>query len=148
MIDVFRIIECNGGEGTDRKGFCLGIDIRIGEEKIPCPVTRVCRSMKELEGEVQEVRDHLDRIMDEGRRHYGELRPAQDMSFSPEMSPEEIWSALSKIGDEAQFAQGFNGLEESRRKEVAEYVLTNCNVFSGKGALFSARYDSDTGFLE
>ena len=41
-----------------------------------------------------------------------------------------------------------DNLEETKRKEVAEHVLTRCNIFSGRGAVFSARYDSETGYME
>jgi len=30
---------------------------------------------------------------------------------------------------------------------VAEHVLTHCNVFSGKAAVFSSRYDGQSALL-
>jgi hypothetical protein len=63
------------------------------------------------------------------------------------MSPDEIWQVLSETADEDRFIDLFNQLEREKRKEVAEYVLTQCNVFTGRGAVFSARYDSETALL-
>jgi hypothetical protein len=59
-----------------------------------------------------------------------------------------VWSILSSIEDEDQFVRRFNALEEEKRREVAEYVLTKCNIFSGKASAFSSRYSNETGLLE
>lgn len=64
------------------------------------------------------------------------------------MKAEEIWSILSAILGEVDFIQAFNALEEGTRREVAEHVLTHCNVFSGKAAVFSSRYDEKSALME
>ena len=64
------------------------------------------------------------------------------------MNAGEIWSILSAILDEGDFIQAFNALEEGKRKEVAEHVLTHCNVFSGRAAVFSSRYDDKSALME
>ena len=72
----------------------------------------------------------------------------EELEFTPEMSSEQIWSILSQIDGEDLFIKGFNSLDDSMRRELAEYVLTRCNIFSGKGSIFSERYNSESGFLE
>lgn len=42
----------------------------------------------------------------------------------------------------------FNDLEEVTRRRVADYVLTSCNVFSGRAAFFSERYESESATME
>jgi hypothetical protein len=64
------------------------------------------------------------------------------------MKPEEIWTILSAILDEGEFIQSFNALEQGKRKEVAEHVLTRCSVFSGRAAVFSSRYDDNSARME
>ena len=64
------------------------------------------------------------------------------------MAPEEIWSILSGVSDEDLFIKGFNNLDEGKRRDVAEYVLTQCNIFSGKASIFSSRYNNETGLMD
>jgi hypothetical protein len=68
--------------------------------------------------------------------------------FRSDMGPEEIWEILSNITDEDLFIGSFNRLEETKRNEVAEYVLTQCNIFSGKASVFSSRYNNEKGLME
>jgi hypothetical protein len=35
-----------------------------------------------------------------------------------------------------------------KRIEVADYVLSHCNVFSGQASVFSMRYNSEEGLLD
>jgi len=76
------------------------------------------------------------------------IRKEKKLKFTPEMSSEQIWSILSQIDEEGLFIKGFNGLDDTRRRELAEYILTRCNIFSGKGSIFSERYNSESGLLE
>ena len=64
------------------------------------------------------------------------------------MTEEEIWKVLTDIGDEKLFIDAFNSMDEATRKRVADHVLTRCNIFSGKGSVFSSRYNNDSGLLE
>jgi len=77
-----------------------------------------------------------------------EIRKEGELEFTPEMSPEQIWSILSQIDEEDLFIKGFNSLDDIKRRELAEYVLSRCNIFSGKGSIFSERYNSESGLLE
>ena len=36
------------------------------------------------------------------------------------------------------------GKGEGKRKELAEHVLSHCNVFAGKAAVFFSRYDENS----
>ena len=70
------------------------------------------------------------------------------IEFDVDMAPEEIWALLSEVDDEDLFVTTFNNLEESRRREIAEHVLTHCNIFTGQASVFSSRYDNESGFME
>jgi hypothetical protein len=63
------------------------------------------------------------------------------------MKPQEIWADLCGLGGEEAFVRSFNDIESDTRREVAEYVLSEISVFSGKGAILSARYDSSSALL-
>lgn len=40
------------------------------------------------------------------------------------------------------------GKGEGKKKEVAEHVLSRCNLFSGKAAVFSSRYDENSAQMK
>ena len=148
MIDIFKIIENKEKEKGDKKGICIGIDIRIGKRDISCPLSKVCYSYDDFEGEVEEIESHLERIRGEAKKLLERPAEIAGFEFAPEMSPGEIWSILSAVSDEDLFIKSFNNLEEVKRREVAEYVLTQCNIFSGKASVFSSRYDNETGLMD
>ena len=76
-------------------------------------------------------------------------RPSEgQLDIDAEMEPAQMWALLSEIEDVGQFVKIFNELDEPRRKEIAEHVLTHCNIFTGKASVFSSRYDNESGFMK
>ena len=73
---------------------------------------------------------------------------AGEYEITDDMDPEQIWSVLAGIEDETSFIRRFNQLNERQRRGVAEHVLTRCNIFAGKAALFSSQYTDESGKLE
>ena len=69
------------------------------------------------------------------------------LATGPHEPADEIWAALSGMSEKA-FVEAFNRLKEVKRREVAEFVLTQCNVFSGNAMIFSARYDETSALME
>jgi adenosylcobinamide kinase/adenosylcobinamide-phosphate guanylyltransferase len=83
---------------------------------------------------------------DDMERSSGLVKSSPDIN--PDLTPAEIWALLSGVPDEPSFVRGFNSLEESKRREVAEHVLTRCNVFSGRASVFSSLYKDDSALME
>ena len=148
MRDIFKIIVDENEEAPNKRQICIGIDLRLANEDIRCPVSRVCHTYTDLVAEMEGIQKSLDRLRDEAKTRFEGSASKERFDFSPETSPEEVWSVLSNIQEEPLFVKRFNSLEETKRKEVAEYVLTRCNIFSGRGAIFSAQYNSETGYME
>lgn len=148
MSKIFRIIEQEEGEGVEVKGICIGIDVKIAGREISCPISGVCATYEELCSEAAKIEDDLKGVLEEGKGVLEVPSPGDEPELSPDMSPDEIWSALTKIQDDELFIQRFNALQEDKRREVAEYVLTKCNIFSGRPSLFAARYDAPSGLME
>ncbi len=147
MTDIFKIIEVREKREDDKKGFCIGIDIRVAGRDVSCPVSDVCHSDKDLAIEVEGIQENLNRIAESGKGLFGIDLPGKGPRITPETPTEEVWSILSEITEEDLFIESYNALDPTKRTEVAEHVLSNCNIFSGKGAVFSARYDNKTGLL-
>jgi len=148
MPDIFKIIEIHKKREDDKRGVCIGIDVRIANREVSRPVSGVCYSEEELAIEVKRIQENLNRIADTCKGLFGIDLPDKGLRITPEMAPEEIWSILSEIAEEDLFIQSFNGLDAAKRTGMAEYVLSHCNIFSGKAAVFSARYDNKTGLME
>ncbi len=147
MTEIFRIIEQRDKNNDTERKIGVGIDIKIGGQEISCPISGTYGSYEEFGSEIEAIQKDLERILQKAKALF-EGPPAKDIpAIKPHMSSEEIWGVLSQIEDEGLFVESFNGIEESKRKAVAEYVLSRCNIFSGKGAAFSRHYDAETGFL-
>lgn len=64
-----------------------------------------------------------------------------------DLAPEQLWKEISAMNDE-EAVSFYNSLDEQKRREFADFVFSHCNVFSGKGRLFSERFDSETNTLK
>ena len=93
------------------------------------------------------LRHDLEDVLKEARKAFESASKRDNLGLKPDMTVGEIWTVLSEILDEGDFVEAFNSLEQGKRKEVAEHVLTHCNVFSGKAAVFSSRYDGQSALL-
>lgn len=147
MDKIFELVTQPGkGEGK-RPETRLGIRVKVSSQESICPLTPPCNSYQALESEAQAIRQNLEDVLKEARRVFAGSPKTEKLSLRPDMKPGEIWSILSAVPEEKDFIQAFNALEQSKRKEVAEHVLTHCNVFSGKAAVFSSHYDDQSALL-
>ncbi|MFC1867255.1 hypothetical protein ACFL0H_03885 [Thermodesulfobacteriota bacterium] len=148
MKNIFKMMTV-GNKDKDRQAVRIGININIGEsDERVCPVSRVCGSYDAFESEVRDIKENLGNVLSRAKRVFEKSSPYTELDLTPDMKPEEIWETLSTTTDEEIFIDGFNGMDEAKRKEVADHVLTRCNIFSGKGSLFSSRYNNKSGLLE
>lgn len=148
MADLFEIMTTDSREKGQDKEIRLGIRLQVSGYESLCPITLPCGSVDVFESEVRALKEELDRILDQGKAFLHASRVQGELDIRADMGAGEIWSILSAIEDDGSFVEGFNSLEESKRREVAEHVLTNCNIFSGKAAVFSSRYNDAAALLE
>ena len=148
MAKIFEIIKIPDKEGRDEIEIRLGIRFRIAGHETICPISRVFNSYESLEMEIQSIKDNLDGILRHTREIFFGSAPEEAIDFESDVEPEEIWDTLSNITDEGLFINSFNNLGDAKREEVAEFVLTSCNIFSGMASVFSARYNSESKLLE
>ena len=148
MEDIFEVKRIIDQENVDEIGVLLGIRLKIADHEITYPVSGTCDSYEALEIAVQAIEDNLKRLLSQAKDIFQGAPLQRGPDLEPDMAPEKIWATLSAMADEDLFINSFNNLGEAKRKEVAEHVLTRCNVFSGKASVFSSRYNSDSGLLE
>jgi hypothetical protein len=148
MDKIFELIV-QPGEGQETKPEArIGIRVKLSSFETTCFVTQPCPSYHALESEVRAIRQNLEDVLKEARKTFESASKGDRLGLRPDMTAAEIWIILSAILDEKDFVQSFNAQEEGKRKEVAEHVLTHCNVFSGKAAVFSSRYNEKSAFME
>lgn len=146
IFDLIKSPRCGEGDSPE---LSLGLRLKIGKQETICPITEPSDSYEILEKEAQTIKEDLSRIMEKAKDFFhGNRSSGGTLDFDEDMEPAQIWALLSEIEDVEQFVTIFNDLEESRRKEIAEHVLTHCNVFTGKASVFSARYNNESGFME
>ena len=148
MREIFDLIRSPEEEEGEQPLFRLGVRLKIGDHETVCPITKPFESYEALDDGVQFIREDLAMVLERARKFFeGSLPPGEGLDFDADATPEEIWALLSEIEDEDSFIDTFNGLEEARRKAIAEHVLTHCNVFTGKASVFSSRYNNDSSLM-
>lgn len=147
MKKIFGVITESNGE-EEKKIVRIGIRVETAGCETLCPVTGPCRSYQETQAEIGHLKRGLDDLLGRVKEVFQGDSCNGGLGLTAAMNAEEIWGILSEVADDHAFVQGFNGLEETRRREIAEYVLTKCNVFSGRASFFSSHYDAASGLLE
>ena len=148
MKTIFDLIKSSERREGDKPELRLGVRIKIGDEETLCPLTRSVDSYEALEMEVETLQEDLGNSMQRAKIILeGGRSPDETLDFDTDMAPEEVWALLSEVDDEGLFVKTFNNLEEPKRREIAEHVLTHCNIFTGQASVFSSRYDNESGFM-
>lgn len=148
MEDIFEMLTVAEKEKIDTIGLRLGVRIKIAGHETTCPISKICNSYEALEIEVQALKNHLERIMNGARNIFSRSSIQGGLDIRPDMTPEQVWTILSNIADEKLFVDSFNSIDEIKRREIAEHVLTECNIFSDKASTFSSRYNNESGLME
>lgn len=148
MVQIFKLMESQEKGASHKKSVRLALDLKIGDKDVPFSVSEACSSYEAFAKEVERVREELAGILKRAKDLFSGPSEGAGRKFRADATPEEIWSELSKTEDEDFFVSIFNGLDDRKRREVAEFVLTQCNVFSGKASAFSSRYNNESGLLE
>ncbi len=145
-------IEKGVNESNSKVGVSVSLDMMNGEgSKLNGSVLLIpkCSTYEILEQEVARIKEELDTLLEKSRKIFEvEGGEEEDWEVNEDMGAEQIWDILSKIKDPELLSVKFNSLSHQKRFEVADYVFTHGNVFSGAASVFSARYNSEKGMLE
>jgi hypothetical protein len=107
-----------------------------------------CDSYETLEGEISRLKGELDGLLEEAREQYGPGPGQEHVKLDEELGAAELWENLSAVTDIEVLVRQFNSLSREKRQEIADYVFTQCNVFTGVASVFSQRYDNAEAKLE
>ena len=144
---MFELIIQENKEKGKKPSVSLGLRLRVAGYDTVCPVTGASDDFKAFKIEVESILVQLEGIQAKAGELFERSSTQGKLGLRPDMAPEEIWTVLRGIQDDNEFSQSFNSLDEVKRRELAEYILTKCNIFSGKAAVFSSRYDEATAMM-
>lgn len=144
---MFELIIQSKKPDKDEPQVALGLRLAIAGHETLCPVSGWCEDFKHFDREMQAILAQLGGIRSKAEKLFETASAQGRLGLRLDMAPPEIWTILSGIREESEFARSFNSLDEATRRGVAEHVLTKCNVFSGKAAVFSARYNDGTALM-
>ena len=146
MPGIFEIIpETVKGKDAPQV-FSLGIRMKIGRYENVCSITDFL-SCDSLKSEINLLKHELNEAIKKLESFKNGNAGQGAFSIDRSKPPQEIWAVFSVVQDNSVFIEQFNSLNEQKRRELADYIFANCNMFSGKGAFFSARYIQETALL-
>ena len=145
-------IEKGVDENRSKVGVSVNVDIAGGEGSTlsgSVLLVEKCSSYEILEKEVSRIKEELDALLHKSKTLFEtEGGEEKGPDVDEDMSAKEIWDLLSMIKDPEMLLAKFNSMSRQKRLDVADYVLSNCNVFSGPASIFSMRYNNKEGVME
>ncbi len=142
MEEIFIIIEDESAD--QKKTLSAGLDIKIAGKAFKVPFTKNCGSLDDFEVEIERIKKGLRRLLEKAEACFAGSTSSEAINVTSDMTCEQIWSVLKEIKKEGVFKESFNRLDEAKRREMAEFILTRCSVFSGNASIFSRLFDGDT----
>lgn len=133
-VGVSFAFEVAGQQGSDIKGSVFLIP--------------KCNSYETLEGEISLLKEELDGLLKEAEGQFGPGPGQEHVALNEELGGAELWEILSAVHDTDLLVRQFNNLSRGKRQEIADYVFTQCNVFTGVASVFSVRYNTEEAKLE
>ena len=145
-------IEKGVDEKNSKVGVSLDVEVADGEGLTlsgSVLLIEKCSSYEILHKEISRIKEELDALLEKSRRLFeAEIGEEKSQGVDEDMTAKEIWNLLSIIKDSEALSVKFNSMSRQKRFEVADYVLSHCNVFSGPASIFSMRYNSEEGVIE
>ena len=120
------------------------------DEKGFVSLTPECNTIEGLEQAVAELKKRMDSTLERARETFQQyqVQAKEERAVSDFHSPEEIWQALEECSSIEEMRELFNGLSLRKRQEVADFVLTQLNIFKGAASMFSQHYNEVDYLLE
>jgi hypothetical protein len=113
-------------------------------------LTPACETMEEFEKAVAHLKDSMDSILESAKTTFKRYRAKveSEKAATDFQTCEEIWQALEACSSIEEMRVRFNELSLRKRQEVADFVLTQLNIFKGAASSFSQHYNEQEYLLE
>jgi hypothetical protein len=113
-------------------------------------LTPECDTIEGFEQAVAELKRSMDSMVESARdtfQQYG-ARLKGEKGITDFHSAEEIWQSLEACASIEEMQEVFNTLGLRKRQEVADFILTQLNIFKGAASTFSQHYNEEEYLLE
>ena len=120
------------------------------DEKGYASLTPECDTLEGFEQAVDELKKRMNSALERARETFQQYQAQAkgEKAVSDYHTAEEIWQALEECPSLEEMRELFNGLSLSKRQEVADFVLTQLNIFKGAASTFSQHYNEAEYLLE
>ena len=113
-------------------------------------LTPECDTIEGFERAVAGLKKSMDRILEGARETFQQYQDSAkgEKAVTDFHSAEEIWQVLEECASIEEMREFFNALTLRKRQEVADFVLTQLNIFKGAASTFSQHYNEGEYLLE
>ena len=113
-------------------------------------LTPECNTMEGFEQAVAELKNSMESMLQIARESFQQYQTQArgERSATDFHSAEEIWQVIEECDSIEEMRGIFNTLGAEKRREVADFVLTQLNIFKGAASIFSQHYDEQECLLE
>ena len=146
FLDVIETAEGKGAPPRMR----LVVRAYPSDEKGYASLTPECNTMEGFEQAVAELKKRMDSALERARETFQQYQAQTkgEKKVSEFHKAEEVWQALEECSSLEEMRELFNGLSVRKRQEVADFVLTQLNIFKGAASTFSQHYNEGEYLLE
>jgi hypothetical protein len=113
-------------------------------------LTPDCETMDGFEQAVAKLEENMASMLQRAREKFQQYRAQVkgETAVTDLHSVEEIWQTLEECASVEEMRELFNALSLSRRQQVADFVLTQLNIFKGAASVFSQHYNEEEYLLD
>jgi len=111
-------------------------------------LTPDCETIEDFEKALLHLKTSMDSILQTAQSTLQKHQTKDETAVSDFHTAEEIWQALEECSSMEEMRVRFNELSLRKRQEVADFVLTQLNIFKGAASLFSQHYNELEYLLE
>ena len=128
----------------------LAVRAYPSDEKGMISLTSDCETLEGFEQAVRELKESMDTLAQRARDIFQQYQIVEEEGARAigSQSAREIWQLLEQRDSIEEMREIFNGLGLEKRQEVADFVLTQLNIFKGAASTFSQYYNEQEFLLE
>ena len=152
MTEEVLFLDMSGTEEGETTVPRMRLAVRAypSDEKGFISLTSDCETLEEFEQAVRELKEGMEALMQRARETFQQYQTAEGEGARAmgSQSAMEIWQFLEECDSVEEMREIFNGLGLQKRQEVADFVLTQLNIFKGAASIFSQHYNEAEYLLE
>lgn len=152
MTDEVIFLDMIGIEEGETAPLRMRLAVRAypADEKGFTALTSDCETLEALEEAVRVLKESMDTLLQRAREKLQQHQTEAGEGTRPmeSQSAKELWQFLEVCDSVEEMREIFNGLGLQKRQEVADFVLTQLNIFKGAASTFSQHYNEAEYLLE